>query len=289
KEVVARAIHNASPRATAPFIAVNCAAIPEDLFESEIFGHEKGAFTGASQARIGRVEAAAGGTLFLDEVGTLPTKLQAKLLRVLQEREYERVGSQVPRRADFRLISASNVDLQEAIRKKMFRQDLYFRLNVIPIDLPPLRDRPGDIPLLAQHFLGRFASETRRSARAFSPVALRQLTAYAWPGNVRELSSLVERAVLLSRGEVIQKLPLDTQAPDVTVPFVTALREFREAFERSYIEGLLAANHGNLSHAAITSGLSRRHLQRIRARLGLSLEDYAPGAVDSGGDEKPED
>ncbi|MBI2945867.1 MAG: sigma-54-dependent Fis family transcriptional regulator [Candidatus Wallbacteria bacterium] len=275
KEVVARAIHGASPRAEMPFVAVNCGAIPEELFETEFFGHEKGAFTGAAQARQGKVEAAARGTLFLDEVGTMPMRLQAKLLRLLQEHEYERVGSQVSRRADFRLISATNVDLDEGIRTKQFRQDLFFRLNVVPISLPPLRERPGDIPLLADHFLRKYASETGRPVRAFGPQALREMATYSWPGNVRELASVVERAVLLSRGELLSAVPISPQAPDVTVPFVTALREFRATFERAYLEGLFSSTQGNVSRAATISGLSRRHLQRMKIKLGLEIQTFA--------------
>jgi DNA-binding NtrC family response regulator len=203
KELVAGAIHYNSPRSDGPFVRVNCAALPEQLLESELFGHEKGSFTGADRLRIGRFEHANGGTLFLDEVADLSLFTQAKLLRVLQEKEFERLGSNEPIRTDVRILSATNRDLAERRRSGLFRDDLYYRLNVITIRLPALREREGDIPLLAQFFIQKYAARMNRKVRGLRPEALRLLTGYHWPGNIRELENTLERAVLLSDGELI--------------------------------------------------------------------------------------
>jgi transcriptional regulator with PAS, ATPase and Fis domain len=203
KELLARAIHFNSPRRNRPFVAVNCAAIAETLLESELFGHEKGAFTGAIRQKPGRFEMAEKGTLFLDEVGDIPMATQIKLLRVLQEREFERVGGNETIRCDIRLISATNQNLEQAIQEKKFREDLYYRLNVVPIRLPALRERPEDIPLLAQHFLKKYVQALNKPVAKISEAALNLLLQHKWPGNVRELENLVERAIVLCTGEVI--------------------------------------------------------------------------------------
>ncbi len=209
KELIASLIHERSPRSKAPFVKVNCAALPETLLESELFGHERGAFTGADRARVGRFEQAHGGTLFLDEIGDLATTTQAKLLRVLQEREFHRLGATRAMEVDVRIVAATNQALEREIEAKRFREDLYFRLNVIRIHLPPLRERPEDIEELARHFLDQFAHEIGRPARGFGDHAIRRLRGYSWPGNVRELRNVVERAVLLSEGERIEEVDLE--------------------------------------------------------------------------------
>jgi two-component system response regulator AtoC len=204
KELVARAIHYNSSRADKPFIKLNCAAVPEGLFESELFGHEKGAFTSANAKRLGRFELSDKGTLFLDEISEIPLNLQSKLLRVLQEREFERVGGTKPLNVDVRIICTSNRNLEEAIAKKQFREDLFFRLNVIPIVLPPLRDRLDDVPYLAEYFVNRYCSENRKEQRTISKMTVTKLMAYSWPGNVRELQNVIERAIVLDYGPIIQ-------------------------------------------------------------------------------------
>src|SRR5262249_40772730 len=201
KELIARAIHNLSARRTQSFVTCNCAAIPTGLLESELFGHEKGAFTGASVQRIGRFELANRGTIFLDEIGEAPLELQPKMLRVLQEHEFERLGSSRTLRTDARLIAATNVDLPEMVEAKRFRADLYYRLNVFPIHLPPLRERAEDIPALVRHFVRHYASRMGRRIKWIASSAMEALTAYSWPGNIRELQNLIERAVIRSRGE----------------------------------------------------------------------------------------
>src|SRR5882724_3074227 len=203
KELVARAIHKRSPRCDRPFVSVNCAAIPADLIASELFGHEKGSFTGAMQRRQGRFELAEGGTIFLDEVGELPLEHQVALLRVLQEREFERVGGGRPIRADVRVIAATNRDLESAIAEKTFRSDLYYRLNVFPVVVPPLRERPEDIPLLLEYFLHRFAKRAGKRINKISKETLNKVESYDWPGNVRELQNVVERAVIVSESDAL--------------------------------------------------------------------------------------
>jgi PAS domain S-box-containing protein len=204
KELIARAVHSASPRRDRPLIKLNCAALPSGLVESELFGHEKGAFTGALARRIGRFELAHGGTIFLDEIGEIPLEAQAKLLRVLQEREFERVGGTTPISVDVRVIAATNRDLLKAVREKSFREDLYYRLNVFPVTIPPLRQRADDIPLLAQYFLNKFKSRIRKNIEAISAATVGRLRAYGWPGNVRELENILERSVILAQGDVLE-------------------------------------------------------------------------------------
>jgi len=263
KELVARAIHARSERKSQPFVAVNVAAIPEALVESELFGHEKGAFTGAHAKKLGRFEMAHGGTVFLDEIGTLRLDLQAKLLRVLQEREIERLGGVRPVPVDVRILAATNVNLRSAVRARAFREDLYYRLNVVPIHVPPLRERREDIPALVEHFVRKIARECNRDVRGVSVGALEVLTRYDWPGNVRELENVLHRAVVLTRNPVIQlqDVPLDVAMPETgsrlgedTGP---PLREAMEQFERQYILRVLEGTGWNVSRAARRLGVHR--------------------------------
>lgn len=256
KELVARAIHRRSDRREQPFVAVNVAAIPDGLVEAELFGHEKGAFTGAAARKPGKFELAHGGTLFLDEIGSLRLDLQAKLLRILQEREVERLGGRRPVPVNVRILAATNVDLQAAVRERTFRGDLYYRLNVVPIRLPPLRERREDIPLLVEHFMRKVAREYRREVRGISPGALDVLVRHDWPGNVRELENVISRAVLLARGPMLhlQDVPLDVALPQ-TGPRPAGdtgppLRQACAEFEREYVLRVLERVGWNVSRAA---------------------------------------
>jgi len=263
KELVARAIHARSARSALPFVAVNVAAIPDTLIESELFGHEKGAFTGAHVRRLGRFELAQGGTVFLDEIGSLRLDLQSKLLRVLQEREIERVGGARPIPVDVRVIAATNVNLRQAVRDRRFREDLYYRLNVVPIHVPPLRDRRDDIPHLVEHFVRKITRECNRDIRGVSAGALEILTRYDWPGNVRELENVIHRAVVLARAPVIhlQDVPLDVAMPEtgsrLDEDAGLALREACERFERQYVLRVLERVGWNVSRAARLLGVHR--------------------------------
>ncbi len=212
KELFARAIHQLSPRKDAPFVAVNCAAIPEPLLENELFGHEKGAFTGALNRKLGKFELAQGGTIFLDEIGEMPIPLQAKLLRVLQEKEFDRVGGTTPVQVDIRVLAATNRNLEQLVADKQFREDLFFRLSVFPIHIPPLRQRKKDIPLFAEHFIEQFCRELKRGKLKLSVAATRKLMEYSWPGNVRELQNCLERAAILADGNVVQEKDILTQS-----------------------------------------------------------------------------
>jgi two-component system, NtrC family, response regulator AtoC len=267
KELIARAIHQQSRRAQKPFVAVNCTAIPENLIESELFGHERGAFTGAVQRRIGKFELAHSGTLFLDEIGSMRLDMQTKLLRALQEREIERVGGERTIKVDVRIVVATNADLRELVKTKAFRDDLYYRLNVIPVLVPPLRTRKGDIPLLIQYFLAKYNRQFNRHVRGFSLAAMEALQAYEWPGNVRELENIVERLIVISKHETIQlrELPLDLQSSHT--PLVEQLEEegydLRKAvqqFEREYIRRVLEKTHWNQTIAARMLGIHRNTL-----------------------------
>jgi DNA-binding NtrC family response regulator len=267
KEVLARTIHQQSPRAQRPFVAVNCAAIPAELLESELFGHERGAFTGAIQTRVGKFELASGGTLFLDEIGGLRLDLQTKILRALQEREIERVGGARTIKIDVRVIAASNRDLKKAVEAGSFRDDLYYRLNVVPIHLPPLRQRKDDIPLLVEHFLEKYNREFNRKVKGFSAGATAALYEYDWPGNIRELENVIERAVALAKGEVItlRELPLDisireTEFLDEVQRDRITLRDARNHFEGQYILRVLEKVQGNQTEAARLLGLHRNTL-----------------------------
>jgi DNA-binding NtrC family response regulator len=267
KEVVAQTLHSLSLRASRSMVAVNTGALAEGLFESELFGHVKGAFTDARTDRIGRFELADGGTIFLDEIGNVPIRQQAKLLRVLESGEIERLGSSRPRKIDVRLISATNIDLQAACASGQFREDLLFRLNTVEIHVPPLRERPEDIPTLAIHFLRRYASRYRREVAGFDNSALQVITQYAWPGNVRELEHTLERAVLMCRGQEIQPadLGLNLQRPQPQNLEELSL----EAVETILIRKALQRFQGNISQAAEALGLSRGALYRRMEKYGL--------------------
>ncbi|MDX1419040.1 MAG: sigma-54-dependent Fis family transcriptional regulator [Rubricoccaceae bacterium] len=258
KELIARAIHYNGHRAKQPFVAIFCGSLPDELLESELFGHKKGAFTGAVADKKGLFEVADGGTIFLDEVGDLSPKLQTSLLRVLQEGEIKRVGDTAVRRVDVRVISATNKDLREEIAGRHFREDLYYRLNTIAIELPPLRQRRDDIPLLAAHFLDRFATGSRAHLRGFTPEALDTLKRYRWPGNVRELENTVERAAVMARGELIA--PADLRLPEGEAgPSFDPELPLKEV-ERRHVEQALAHHEGNVSATARALGVSRRWL-----------------------------
>lgn len=267
KEVFARAIHQLSPRASQPFVAVHCAALAPTLLESELFGHEKGAFTGAHERRIGRFEQAQGGTLFLDEIGEIDAAMQVKLLRFLGERTFERVGSNKTLTADVRLVAATNKNLEELVKTGTFREDLFFRLRVVEILLPPLRERKGDIPLLAQRFLREFAEENKKSVNEFTADALEMLMNYSWPGNVRELRTAIEHAVVLCRGERIsaRDLPPSVRArpvpPGDSGPAAEKGLTVRDA-EKQLIERALKETNGNRTLAAEKIGMSRRTFHR---------------------------
>jgi len=267
KELVAKAIHQLSPRARQPFVAVHCAALAPTLLESELFGHEKGAFTGAHERRIGRFEQAQGGTLFLDEIGEIDATVQVKLLRFLGERTFERVGSSKTLTADVRLIAATNRDLEDLVRSGRFREDLFFRLRVVEIRLPPLRERAGDIPLLARKFLFEFARENSKPVNDFTADALEWLMHYSWPGNVRELRTAIEHAVVLCRGEKIsaRDLPAPVRAGGAAAPPAAALARndltVKEA-EKLLIMRALKETDGNRTLAARKIGMSRRTFHR---------------------------
>jgi two-component system response regulator AtoC len=278
KELVARAIHRRSPRGERPFVAVNCTAVPRELMESEFFGHEKGAFTGAVARRVGRFEQAEGSTLFLDEVGDLDLSIQAKLLRVLQEKEFTRVGGRDAVKADVRIVAATNRDLEQAVRDGAFRDDLYYRLNVIPIRLPPLRERVQDLPALLEHALGSFARRYGKPAPPPPPEAMAALSAYAWPGNVRELRNLCERALLLGWAGVLPMLggPRAEAAAqaDTSLPLLEARQRLVERFEREYLTRLLKEHRGRIGEVARAAGIAERNLYEKMKSYGLSRDDY---------------
>ncbi len=268
KELVARAIHAQSPRCYAPFIAINCGAFTEQLLESELFGHEKGAFTDAQYTKKGRLEMANAGTLFLDEVGDISMKMQIDLLRVLETREFSRVGGTATLRSDFRVIAATNQDLQEEIQKKSFRRDLFYRLNVIHLQVPALRERPEDIPLLAQHFLWRYATETNKKIDTIQPEAMEAMRRYPWPGNVRELENAIERAVVMGKtrqirlGDLPLAIPLESAAEMEKLSL--------EEMERQHIARILATGGGNLSNVAKILRINRSTLYQKIRKYGLA-------------------
>jgi len=277
KELIAQAIHYNSLRARKPFIKVSCAALPETLIESELFGYEKGAFTGAVERRKGRFELAQGGTLFLDEIGDVHLPTQVKLLRVLQEREFERLGGTEPVKVNVRLIAATNKDMEEAIRQGTFREDLFYRLNVFVIYIPPLRERKPDVLLLADHFLQRFAQEHGKDIRRISTPAIDMLTAYHWPGNVRELQNVIERAVLVCDGQVIHAhhLPptLQTAEASGTVMNVS-LSEAVAAFERDLLQDALKTTRGNRAKAARLLRTTDRIFNYKVRQLGIDWKRF---------------
>jgi two-component system NtrC family response regulator len=268
KEILARAIHELGPRKDKRFVAINCAAIPETLLESELFGYEKGAFTGANKQTIGKIETANGGTLFLDEIGDLPMPLQAKLLRFLQERVIERVGGRQEIPVDVRVVSATHRDLQQMIQSSDFREDLYYRLAEITIDLPPVREREGDAVLLARVFLDKYAQQANNRVRGFTKEALIALEQYAWPGNVRELENKVKRAVIMADGAQItaEELQLNIPTGD-ELPF--NLREVREDAERQAVQRALSHANGNIAQAAELLGISRPTLYDLMKKLEI--------------------
>src|SRR5687768_858309 len=284
KELVAAAIHRGSPRRDRPFIRVNCAAIPRDLVESEMFGHEKGAFTGATERRIGRFELAHTGTLFLDEVGDLGAEAQAKLLRAIEAREIERVGGGAPIRVDVRIVAATNKDLERAVGEGAFREDLLFRLNVIPIEVPPLRERPDDIPALVRHFAARHRRKSAQPAPTWAPDAITALQQHRWPGNVRELANIVERLAILHAGREVTAAHVREVLPDTREGSVASralpdpttldgpLSETLDDFERLLIQRALSGAHGNIAEAARRLKTDRPNLYRRMKRLGIDNE-----------------
>jgi two-component system NtrC family response regulator len=274
KELVARLIHALSPRSGKPMTVVNCAALPETLLESELFGHEKGAFTGASQRRIGRFEEADGGSLFLDEIGELTQAVQVKLLRFLQEREFQRIGDNRTRQADVRVISATNRDLAERIREGAFREDLFYRLNVVAITIPPLRERKEDISPLMDHFLHRYSSQNGKSVEGFLPEARDLLLKYDYPGNVRELENIIERAVVIARGSIIstRDLPFPAQDPrleSTTRKSPTRLKDSVEALEFEMIREAMDQTGNHQTQAAEALGISERTLRYKLKKYGF--------------------
>jgi DNA-binding NtrC family response regulator len=273
KEIFARAIHNWSDRKDKPFVAINCVGLSKELLESELFGHEKGSFTGALQLKKGKMELAHGGTVFLDEVGDVSTELQTKLLRFLQEREFERVGGTKPISVDVRIIAATNRDLNHAVQEGKFREDLYYRLNVVPLILPPLRDRKEDIPGLADYFLKRSALETKKSFTAIDEAAIKKLIAYQWPGNVRELANVIESAVVLGQGPELTPQDLPTKVVSTVPKIVPTGFSYHGAiddYRRELIEKTLAQTQGNRAAAAKILGLQRTYLSRLIKALRVS-------------------
>jgi transcriptional regulator with GAF, ATPase, and Fis domain len=288
KELIAKAIHYNSSRKERPFVGVSCAAIPDTLLESELFGHEKGAFTGAMKTRLGRFEQAEGGTIFLDEIGDMPLTTQAKLLRVLQEREFERVGGNETVRVDVRLISATNKDLRQAIQQGEFREDLFYRLHVMLISLPALRERLEDLPLLALHFLRLYAGRFNKAIDDIEPAAIHLLAQQRWPGNVRELENVIERGVILEKTGALTKetvarclQPGDSAAAGSfnyfiyeNMPFRTAKQDLLDRFEREYISRLLDKHKGNITTAAREAELDYKNFFEKMKRHGLSKWDF---------------
>ena len=270
KELVARAVHLQSPRAARPFVPLNCAAIPRELIESELFGHEKGAFTGAGTARMGKLQEADTGTLFLDEIGDLSLPAQAKLLRFLNDSEIQRVGGSGIIRLDVRIVTATNKDLQELIKQNLYRDDLYHRLNVVVIDVPPLRERAVDIELLATYFLDRFSTDYGRMVR-FTPESLLVLKSYNWPGNVRELRNLIERVVILVETNPVEAEELRSfLGAEAKVPTDGTLKVALERTERETVERVMAQTDGNVAEAAAILGIVRPSLYRIMKRYGIA-------------------
>ena len=268
KELVARAIHRLSIRESKPFIPINCSAIPENLIESELFGHEKGTFTGAHAQRKGRFEMAEGGTLFLDEIGDLPQLLQVKLLRFLQEKVIERVGGREQIEVDTRILAATNRDLEEAMKKATFREDLYYRLNVVKISLPPLRDRNADVILLAKTFLDRYTSEIRKKIKGFNSQAIESIERYPWPGNVRELENRIKRAVIMSEGKKITAEDLELESTAGKKESMV-LKDARKMLEKDLILKAITRNDNSLTKAAAELGVSRPTLYDLMEKLGI--------------------
>jgi DNA-binding NtrC family response regulator len=289
KELVAQALHSSSERRSRPFVAVNCAAINRELVESELFGHEKGAFTGADRRRIGRFESADGGTIFLDEIGDMGPETQAKVLRVLEERQLERVGSTETIEVDVRVVCATHRDLEEEIEAGRFREDLYYRLKVVEIELPPLRERVEDLGALADRFLGQVAERLGREKKPLGGAALARLARHPWPGNVRELRNVLERAAVLAAGPEIGEADLQLSpdarpeapaAADLELPFADAKRRTVESFEREYLSEALREHDGNVSRTASAIGMVRQSLQQKIRELGLKADEFRRRARD---------
>ena len=285
KELIARALHSKSARADGPFVEVNCAAIPEELIESELFGHVAGTLAGAQEDKTGKFQRAHGGTLFLDEVGDMSLKTQSKVLRVLDEQRFERVGSGHETQVDVRVIAATNKDLEAEIEKGNFREDLFYRLNVVPFYVPPLRDRAEDIPLLADHFLREFVSAYGRKSKELTAEAYEALQGYSWPGNVRELRNLMERIVIMNPQVRIDvrhiPLPVSRRAAQINrdrMPRFSSLEEARKTYEREYVLKTLGEVSGNISRAAVVLGLERSHLYRKMKALGISGKESGRAA-----------
>ncbi len=278
KELFARAVHYLSRRRSKPFVPVNCAALPVELVENELFGHERAAFTGATSSEPGLIAEAEGGTLFLDEVDSVPLAGQAKLLRFLETKEYRRLGSPQLRRGDLRLVAAANCSLEQAVASGRFRRDLYYRLNVVQLVLPPLRDRLDDVSILARHFLDRYAREFDRPLTGFSPEAMHRLLAHAWPGNVRELQNTIQRALILTEGRdgLVAAEDIDFQGQELAPPesFKAAKRRAVADFERRYLETTLALCLGNVSHAARTAHKDRRSFWALVKKHGIDVGRY---------------
>jgi two-component system NtrC family response regulator len=271
KEMVAQALHRHSPQKNGPFIAINCNAIPENLLESELFGHEKGSFTGAHTQRKGHIESAAGGTLFLDEIGELPAAVQVKLLRFLQEKRFQRVGGRQEIHSDARVIAATNVNLEGSVASGKFREDLYFRLAVVVIKVPPFRERGDDIGLVATEFLHRYSVQHGKGTLAFAPDALRVLNVHQWPGNVRELQNRVQRAVIMAEGKRVTASDLElTDALNGLPP--QTLREARESVEREIVQDALRRHRGKITSAALELGVSRPTLYELMEKLGIARD-----------------
>ncbi len=277
KELVANAIHYNSMEANGPFVIFNCAALPESIIESELFGHEKGAFTGADKIRKGRFEEADGGTIFIDEIGELSLPMQAKLLRVLQERTFERIGGNKPIKVDIRVIAATNKDLMRMVEEGAFREDLYYRLNVFPIMIPPLRERGSDVIILAEHFVSKFVKRFNKEIKRISTTVQEMLLAYSWPGNVRELENVIERAIILSEDNVVHgyNLPLSLQTPIFSsTSFKSDLTTKLESVEYEMIVEALTNHKGNMSLASQELGLTRRMLGLRMAKFGLNYKKF---------------
>ena len=272
KEMVARALHRRSSHRGGPFVAINCNAIPENLLESELFGHEKGSFTGAHASRKGLIEMAAGGTVFLDEIGELPTSLQVKLLRFLQEKTFQRVGGRQEIESDARVVAATNVNLKEAVQSGKFREDLYFRLAVLVVTLPPLRERGDDVGLVAREFLRRYGAQHGRPGLTFAHDAVRAMNAHAWPGNIRELQNRVQRSAIMADGKRVTAADLELPAAEMA-PAAQTLKEARESLERELVEDALRRHGGKITSAAQELGISRPTLYELMEKLGVSRAD----------------
>jgi two-component system NtrC family response regulator len=287
KDITARAIHFESHRRNGPFVAINCASVPETLLESELFGYERGAFTGAARRKYGKIEQAHGGTLFLDEIGDMPYPLQSKLLRTMQDKQIERLGSNKSISLDFRIISATNKDLPHELAEKRFRLDLFYRISVAPIHLPPLRERPEDIPLLVDHFLEKLAEKMNRARSELSPKAMADLMNHHWPGNVRELENVLELAIILNPNRMIEDVPIsplyspdacETARPAFGIDTGMALKELKDHVlahvEREYFTELLKKNRGSIARTASDAQIDVRTVLRKIRQYGLSKADY---------------